>query len=161
MVNRAVSARKEERPLRPVRRRWDVFDLRSDIDRMFGEFFESPVISASFSRGNFPPIDMVENDKEIVLKAELPGIDPKNIDIHVTPDRLEIRGEVKDEWEQKDTGCCIKERYSGSFERVIGLPTEVNQDEVKAQYKDGILNIVLPKTVPRKPLTRKIDIETS
>lgn len=156
MVSRFLPARREDRIFSPVRRLWDIFDLRSDIDRMFDDFFEFPLV-----RGNFPPIDMVETENDIVVKAELPGIDPKNIDIHVTPDRLEIRGEIKDEVEQKEAGCCIKERYRGTFERALSLPVEVKQDDVKAQYRDGVLHITLPKTEPSKPKTKKVEIEVS
>ena len=160
MVNRSLPVRREDRLLRPVRRLWDVFDLRSDIDRMFDELFDFTLGNVPMRRGTYPLIDMTETDTEFILKAELPGIDPKNIDINVTPDRIEIRGEVKDEWEQKDTGCCIMERYHGTFERVIGLPAEVNQDQVKANYQDGILKITLPKTEPSKPKAKKVEIET-
>ncbi|NLJ38874.1 MAG: Hsp20/alpha crystallin family protein [Candidatus Atribacteria bacterium] len=160
MVNRSLPVRREDRLLRPVRRLWDVFDLRSDIDRMFDELFDFTLGNVPMRRGTYPLIDMTETDTEFILKAELPGIDPKNIDINVTPDRIEIRGEVKDEWEQKDTGCCIMERYRGTFERVIGLPAEVNQDGVKANYQDGILKITLPKTEPSKPKAKKVEIET-
>lgn len=161
MVNRSLPVRRDERAFRPIRRLWDVFDLRSDIDRIFDDLFDFSLASVPFRRGNYPPIDMTETETEIVLKAELPGIDPKNIDINVAQDRIEIRGEVKDEWEQKDTGCCIMERYHGTFERVIGLPAEVNQDGVKANYQNGILKITLPKTEPTKPKAKKVEIETS
>ena len=160
MVNKSLSLRKEDRLLKPARRLWDVFDLRSDFDRMFDDLFDFTLANVPLRRSNYPPIDMTETDTEFVLKAELPGIDPKNIDINVTADRIEIRGEVKDEWEQKDTGCCIMERYRGNFERVIGLPTEVDQDGVKANYQDGILKITLPKTEPSKPKAKKVEIET-
>ena len=161
MVNRSLPVRREDKAFRPARRLWDVFDLRSDIDRMFDELFDFSLSTVPFRRGNYPAIDMTETDNEIILKAELPGIDPKDIDINVTPDRVEIRGEVKDEREQKDTGCCIMERYHGTFERVIGLPTEVNQDGVKANYKDGILEITLPKTEPSKPKAKKVEVKTA
>ena len=160
MVNKTLPVKRENRLLRPVRRLEDVFDLRSDIDRMFDDLFDFSLANVPLRRGNYPPIDLTETDTEFALKAELPGIDPKNIDINVTPDRIEIRGEVKDEWEQKDIGRCIMERYYGTFERVIGLPAEVNQDGVKANYQDGILKITLPKAEPSKPKTKKIEIET-
>ena len=101
MVNKSLSLRKEDRLLRPARRLWDVFDLRSDFDRMFDDLFDFTLANVPLRRSNYPPIDMTETDTEFVLKAELPGIDPKNIDINVTADRIEIRGEVKDEWSRK------------------------------------------------------------
>ena len=72
---------------------------------------------------------------------------------------MNIKGEVKDEWEEKDVGYYARERYYGTFERTFPLPAKVKQDEVKAQYKDGVLNITLPKMEPSKPKAKKVEIE--
>lgn len=161
MVRRGVPARREERRVSPIRRLWDLFDLRSDLDEIFDELMEAPFFSTPSWFGNFPAVDVAETENEVIVKAELPGIDPKNLEVHVTEDSLDIKGEIKDEWEERDVGYCRRERYCGTFERTIALPAKVKQDEVKAQYKDGILTITLPKVEPSKPKARKVEIEVA
>lgn len=161
MVRRNIPARKEERRVSPIRRLWDLFDLRSDLDEIFDELMEAPFFTSPSWLGGFPAVDVAETESEVVVKAEIPGIDPKNLEVHVTEDSLDIKGEVKDEWEEKNVGYCRRERYCGTFERTIALPAKVRQDEVKAQYRDGILTITLPKVEPSKPRARKVEIEVA
>lgn len=139
-----------------------MFGLR-DLDSLFDDFFTTPFFrEPSLSRG-FPVVDVGETDDAVFVKAELPGIDPKDVEVNVADDIVELRGEVKEEREEggEDTGFYRKERYYGTFERSIPLPVKVKQDNVKAQYKDGILRITLPKSEPSKPKARKVDIEVS
>jgi len=159
MARRDVPVRREERQVSPMRRLWDLFDLRSDLDELFDELMEAPFFTRPLLSSVFPAIDVAETENDVIVKAELPGIDPKNLEVHVTEDSLSVKGEIKDEWEEKGVGYCRRERYCGNFERNIGLPAKVKQDEVKAQYKDGILTITLPKVEPSKPKTKKVEIE--
>lgn len=161
MVRRSVPARREERKVSPIRRLWDLFDLRSDLDEIFDELMETPFFSQPSWFSAFPAVDVAETENEVIVKAELPGVDPKNLEVHVTEDSLNVKGEVKDEWEERDVGYCRRERYCGTFERAIALPAKVKQDEVKAQYKDGVLTITLPKVEPSKPKARKVEIEVA
>ena len=161
MARRDVPVRREERKVSPVRRLWDLFDLRSDIDELFDELMEAPFFARPLLSSVFPAVDVAETESDVVVKAELPGIDPKNLEVHVTEDNLSIKGEIRDEWEDKEVGYCRRERYCGTFERSIGLPAKVKQDEVKAQYKDGVLTITLPKVEPSKPKTKKVEIEVA
>ncbi len=161
MVRRSVPARREERKVSPIRRLWDLFDLRSDLDEIFDELMETPFFSQPSWFSTFPAVDVAETENEVIVKAELPGVDPKNLEVHVTEDSLNVKGEVKDEWEERDVGYCRRERYCGTFERAIALPAKVKQDEVKAQYKDGVLTITLPKVEPSKPKARKVEIEVA
>lgn len=161
MARRDVPVRREDRPVSPIRRLWDIFDLRSDLDEFFDELMEAPFFTRPLWSNVFPAIDIAETENEVVAKAELPGIDPKNLEVHVTEDTLSLKGEIKDEWEDKGVGYCRRERYSGSFERTLALPAKVKQEEVKAQYKDGILTITLPKVEPSKPKTKKVEIEVA
>ncbi|MDK2897763.1 MAG: hypothetical protein PWP04_1883 [Candidatus Atribacteria bacterium] len=160
MAKRLIPARRE-RSVSPARRLWDLFDLRSDLDSIFDELMETPLLTQPFLGGGFPAVDVAENENEIIVKAEVPGLDPKDVDVKVSEDAVEIRGETKDELEEKDAGYYRRERYYGSFERVINLPTKVKEDQVKATYKNGILTITLPKTEPSKPKARKVEIEVS
>ncbi|MBS4015394.1 MAG: Hsp20/alpha crystallin family protein, partial [Candidatus Latescibacteria bacterium] len=95
----------------------------------------------------------------IIVRAEVPGVDKKNMTISISEDELTIKGEVKREHEvtEKDYYHC--ERTYGSFSRTIVLPTTVDKDKSKASYKDGILEITLPKTETAKPKEIKLAIE--
>lgn len=159
MARRLLPVRREERRVSPARRLWDLFDLRTDLDEIFDELMESPFFSAPSLAVGFPPVDIAETESEVIAKVEIPGVDPKDLEVQVTEDNLTIKGEVKDEWEEKDVGYYARERYYGTFERTLPLPAKVKQDEVKAQYRDGILNITLPKVEPSKPKAKKVEIE--
>ncbi|NSW76648.1 MAG: Hsp20/alpha crystallin family protein [Candidatus Atribacteria bacterium] len=161
MVRRDVPVKREERQVSPIRRLWDLFDLRSDLDELFDELMEAPFFTRPFLSSTFPAIDVAETENEVIIKAEIPGVDPKNLEVHVAEDNLNIKGEIKDEWEEKGVGYCRRERYCGAFERAVALPAKVKQEEVKAQYKDGVLTITLPKVEPSKPKTRKVEIEVA
>ncbi len=146
-------------PFRTVR---DMLGMRG-LDSLFDDFFTTPFFSQPAVSRGFPVIDVGETDESVFVKAELPGVDPKDVDVNVSDDVIELRGEVKEEREEgsEDTGFYRRERYYGTFERSIPLPVKVKQDEVKAQYKDGILSITLPKAEPSKPKARKVEIEVS
>ncbi|MGQ9473030.1 MAG: Hsp20/alpha crystallin family protein, partial [Candidatus Caldatribacteriaceae bacterium] len=125
MARRDVPVRREERPVSPIRRLWDLFDLRSDLDELFDELLEAPFLTRPLLGGRFPAVDVAETENEVIVKAELPGVDPKNLEVHVAEDSLSLKGEIKDEWEEKGVGYCSRERYAGSFERTIGLPAKI------------------------------------
>lgn len=105
-----------------------------------------------------PALDMHETNGEIVVKADLPGISKEDVQVELRDSTLVIKGERKKEEEVKERDYYRSERSFGSFSRVIGLPTEVKADAVKASFKDGVLEIHLPKTeeAKRKSLSVKI-----
>lgn len=131
----------------------DVF--RTDFDEMFNRFF------VDFPRlrlvdGVYPYVDISETDKELIVKAEIPGMDPKDIDITLRDGMLSIKGERKQEKEDKGEHYRRIERCYGSFTRNLRLPYEVSENKVKAECKDGILTIKLPKTGKSKEKHIKI-----
>jgi len=139
--------------------RWEPFkdlvSLRSDFDRMFESFFGSmPVVQESMWA---PVVDIVENNGNIEVKAELPGMSKKDIKVTVKDNILSLSGERKQETETKEKTYHRIERFYGGFCRNIQLPENVEADQVKATYKDGVLNIVLPK--PASAKQKKIDVE--
>ncbi len=145
--------REEENPFRALRREMD-----SLFENFFSGFEMEPFTSR---RGAFSPhIDVVESDKEITVTAELPGMDEKDIDVSLNEDTLSIRGEKKAEKEDKGKDYYRMERSYGSFSRSITLPKEVNTEKVEAQFKKGILTVVLPKTSKAVEETRKISIKS-
>jgi len=135
--------------LRPVWREMD--DL---LNRFFGEM---PLAERAWEW--MPSVDIAETDGNITVKAELPGMDAKDIDIDVTGDVLTLRGEKKTEEEKKEDRYYCRERHYGSFQRSFRLPAGVQSDKVDAEFKNGILSINIPKSKEGKQ--KKIDIKTT
>jgi HSP20 family protein len=133
-------------------------DLRREMDRVFESFLgrgkgkEAPDLLS-------PAVDLEETDKEIVVKAELPGIDPGDIDVELSGSNLIIRGEKKIEKEEKKKNYHLMERSYGSFFRSIPLPVEVKEKEIKANYKKGVLEISLPKAEVALPKKIKVNLK--
>lgn len=148
-----------------VRREDDsVLALRNEIDRVFDDFFNRPFglqpwFDNEFrSLENFSPnTDISENDKEIRVTLELPGMDADDIDIELHDDYLTIRGEKKSENEEKDEHFHRIERSYGSFHRTVPLPSEIKSDNIDAKFKNGVLNIKLPKVKSGKS-SKRIEI---
>jgi len=124
------------------------------LDQVFRGLDAPPVASAL--RAFEPRIDVEELAKEVRVTVELPGLEQKDFEIHLEGDVLRIRGEKRDEVQDRSAGWY--ERSTGSFERAIRLPTEVDADAASASFKDGILRITLPKA--RESQVRTIPIRT-
>ncbi|ODS33632.1 MAG: heat shock protein [Candidatus Scalindua rubra] len=126
--------------------KWDRLPLFSsfqdEVNRMLDSFFKSESL---YDTGWSPNIDIAETERDIIIKAEIPGIDAKDIDISVTGDTLMIKGEKKEEKEHNDEYYHRIERSYGSFMRNINLPAKVVADKVKAKDRNGLLEITLPK----------------
>jgi HSP20 family protein len=120
------------------------------------DIFWSP--DSLFGDGWFPSVDVSESKKDITVKAEMPGMDPKDIDISLEDGILRIKGEKRKEEEERDMNFYRAERAYGYFNRTIGLPAEVDASKVDASYKNGILNIKLKKVKESEP--KKIEIKT-
>lgn len=139
-----------------------VQSLQKEMNELLGHFFRGFEAEPFFeSGGRFTPaVDVSESDKEFTVTAELPGLDEKALDISVTRDALTIRGEKKEEHEDKDNGRYHRELHYGSFSRSIPLHAEVNPDAVKAVYKNGVLKVTLPKSAPSVAESRKITVQS-
>jgi HSP20 family protein len=126
--------------------KWDRLPLftsfQEEMNNMLDNFFGH---EAFYGMGWSPNIDIAENDNDIIIKAEIPGIDPKDIDISIEGDTLTIKGEKKEEKEHKGKHYHRVERSYGSFTRAIDLPAPVMKDKVKAEDHNGVLEITLPK----------------
>jgi HSP20 family protein len=131
--------------------------LQQEIDRLFDGFATS--FSGFPARGLVPSIDLSETDKEIELTAELPGLEEKDVQLNVADNVLTIRGEKKNEREEKNKDYQLVERSYGSFTRSIQLPTGVNPDSIKAVMSKGVLRVTVPKPAPSQ--AKKIDIKTA
>ena len=146
--------------------RWEPFrDLlatQRDFDRLFREAF-SPVFGEGelSTRTWAPSVDIYENGDNLVLKAELPGVDPKDVEVRVENNTLYLKGERKFENEVKEQNYHRVERSYGSFARSFSLPNSISTDKVKAEFKDGLLTLTMPKREEAKPKTIKIDVTKS
>jgi HSP20 family protein len=143
----------------------DIFSsLHREIDRVFDDFTHSehwPFRAFSSGNGKLSPrIDIAETDKKVEVTVELPGVDEKDIDISLSDDMLTVKGEKKSETEKTEKDYHLVERSYGSFERMTRLPCEVDADKVKADFKQGVLKITLPKSPEAKSKARKIAIST-
>ncbi len=134
----------------------DPTSLRTEMDRLFEDFL-SPVPYRQDWAAMTPPVDVEETPEAYVFRADLPGVDPKNVKITVNGDTLTLRGERKRE-EKKTNGNLHRfERAYGAFERAFTLGTPVRADQVKASYKDGVLEIRVPKADEAK--SREIEVQ--
>ncbi|MEN6451941.1 MAG: Hsp20/alpha crystallin family protein [Thermoguttaceae bacterium] len=124
--------------------------LRSEIDRLFDSFVREPFGALewpSWGPGKWaPPVDVAENDKEVTVRAELPGIDPKDIEVTVVGNQIVLSGEKKESTETKEKGFYQSETRYGSFRRTIPLPDGVDTEKVDAQYNNGVLTLRLAKS---------------
>jgi len=144
----------------PWRRRDPLTGFRSEMDRLFDRFFDGWPPRFSAEEGVWAPsVDVSETAKEVIVKAELPGMDPKDVDVTVDRDILTLRGERKKEEEEKGEDFHRVERRYGAFSRSIRLPAEVDANKVRATYKDGVLNINLPKT--KEASVKKIEVKAA
>ena len=122
--------------------------LRSEMDNLFDQFFRgSRLQPLTFGRKGewLPTLDVKENEKEITVKCDVPGVDARNIDVSLSGDLLTIKGEKKAENVEDSDDYYIAERSVGTFLRTIQLPDSVDSDSIKAEQKDGVLTIQLKK----------------
>lgn len=134
---------------RPAR---DVFGF-GGLDRLFDDFF-APAgreTEMSESRGWHPVVDIYNKEDSIVIKADLPGVDKKDIHVDLKGRVLTLSGERSEEKEANEEGCYRKERSHGKFVRTFNLATDVVPDKINATYKDGVLHITIPKSEAGKP----------
>lgn len=125
--------------------------LRKEMDRLFDRIWEGGVPEVTMPLGEWTPaLDISESEDAMIVKAEVPGIEPKDIHVTLNNQILSIAGEKKFESEKKDETFYRMERSSGSFARTINLPVAVDSARVTAVFKNGILTITMPKTAAAK-----------
>jgi HSP20 family protein len=149
----------------PWRKRYSkdlMMGFKNEMDNLFNHFFDVDVpFSDQMKNGGqwAPRIDVSEGDKEITVQVEIPGCDTKDVEVSIDGRILTIKGEKKHEKEEKEKNYVRVERTHGFFSRTLELPTEVDQKDVDATYKKGVLKIVLKKTATED--SKKIEIKTS
>jgi HSP20 family protein len=153
---------------------WRPFEaLRKEMDRLFDDFGGEdfwrrpirslPTFERSWSRkfAAAPVVDVAETDTAYEITAELPGMDEKNIEVNVANGGITIKGEKKEETEEKKKDYYVSERRYGSFERYFTLPEGVDANKIEATFKNGVLKVTLPKTAEAQKAAKKIEVKAA
>lgn len=155
---------KKNMPVRRDAAEDPVHALQTEMNRMFEDFqrgfgFDLQPFSGGIAAGWSPLVNVSEDDKEVRVDAELPGLDDKHIEVSLSDDALTIKGEKSEEKEQKDKNFHRIERSFGSFQRVIPLPAKIDADKVDANFKNGVLSVRLPKVQTEQQTKKKIEVK--
>src|ERR1700674_3374272 len=143
--------------------RWEPFrefsTLQYRMNRLFSDSFGPEAQDQSLAASGFaPPVDVYEDEHNITLKIEVPGIDEKDIDVRIENNTLTVHGERKFEKEEKEENYRRVERQYGSFTRTFNLPSTVDHENVQADYEKGVLKIKLAKKAEAKPKQIKVNV---
>jgi HSP20 family protein len=142
--------------------RWEPFreidTLQRELNRLFDSLGTSSSGKEKLGLGFVPPAEMTETDDAVHIRLEVPGMEAKDLNIEVTAESVAISGERKEETKTEEKGMTRSEFRYGQFRRVIPLPTRINNQNVKAEYKDGILKLELPKAEEEKHKVVKVNL---
>ncbi len=144
-----------DRPTFP--RSFDVLgQLKREMDRVFTDFSDRRI--SPYRAGVFPPLNVTEDDDKLCVSSELPGIEPDDIEISVEGDTLTLRGERKLPEAGEGVNYHRREREGGRFRRIVTLPVRIDPNGVEASFKNGVLNIILPKATEAR--AKQIKVKT-
>ncbi len=143
-------------PWRPLR---GLTPFGGEIDDFFERLFVEEISPEPAEKRWVPALDIAETKDAIAINVEIPGMEPKDVDISLNGDTLTIKGEKKQEEEWKKENYYWAERSYGNFSRSVRIPVEVKNEGIKAKYKNGTLRITLPKKEEVKPNEIKVEIE--
>lgn len=145
--------------------RWDPFQNLATLQDQVNRLFENPPAGRRAENSNLtawaPAVDVYETENELVIKADLPDISEKDLDVRVENNLLTIRGERKLEQKVNEDNYLRIERTYGSFSRSFSLPTTVDTESIQAEYKNGVLTVQLPKRAESKPRQVKVNVTTN
>jgi len=138
---------------------WNVLDrLHRQIDQLFGDSFASPAASTESSVAWIPSVDIHEEADKFVVRADLPGVESKDISVTAENRVLTVRGERHFERNTSQKGFERLERVGGAFLRRFTLPENVQEDQIKARHLNGVLEVTIPKVAAPEP--RRVSVET-
>ena len=161
-----VPWRNNNKPQAPATRE-DFFDpfvtFRREMDRMFDHFFGGSGLRHAQSgwQALTPAVDIDENEKEIVISAELPGVTEKDVEVSLAGDILTVKGEKRSQHGEKNGESTYMERRCGSFSRSVRLPFEAGEEQVDAQFSNGVLTVRVPKPAQLQRAVRPIDVKAA
>ena len=144
--------------------RWEPFRNVNSLQEQFSRLFDTsfPGRSSESDLTTWAPaVDIQETENELVLKADLPGIEEKDIDVRIENNTLTIRGERKFEKQVNEDNYLRVERSYGSFSRSFSLPNTINTEAISAEYKNGVLTVQMPKRPESKPKQVKVNVEAT
>ena len=146
------------RALTPWRPFAQLSTLHGELDDLFSQFFGDTLNQGNLSDSGLPAVETFSRGEEFVVRADLPGVDPKNVELSVEGDRLTIRGERKFEHKEGDEGSerAYREVQYGRFERILSLPAGVDPGSVKAGYRNGVLEVTMK--APQGHVSKKVPI---
>ena len=126
--------------------------MRDDMDRVFDRWFDLPLDLGWRTNGEswMPPLDVIDGENEVTIKAEIPGMAAKNVDVSISGNRLTLSGQKDESTEEKGESYRVSERRFGSFQRSFELPDGVDAEKVNAEQSDGVLTVKIPKLKPAK-----------
>ena len=137
----------------------EIGSLRGEMDRLWDRFVGETPFARGFTQELFPSVDVTETKDNLLIKAELPGLEAKDVNVSVSGDILTIKGEKTKEEEEKDEHYYHCERYCGSFQRSFRLPVNVQADKVEATFDKGVLKVTLPKEEKAKKKNIKVKVK--
>ena len=142
--------------------RWDPFEdigtLRRAMDRLLDEFFAPRRVPEERVMVWEPPVDMLETENELVVRAELPCADPEDLNVTVTRDTITIKGETRFDHEDGEPTYHVRQLRYGAFVRTLELPVEVHAEEAKATYQKGMVEVRIPKAARIKPTSINVPV---
>ncbi len=168
--NTAVKEKEEiKAPVSTKRERYSAYPflpLQRDMNQLFEDFSRGlgmwrPRIAETFFGDFHAKVELKDNDNELIVSAELPGVDMKDIELTLSPDSLTIKGEKREEVEEKEKGFYHCERNYGYFQRVLPLPCQIDKDSVEATFKNGVLKVVILKSKESIKDTKKVEIKNN
>lgn len=139
-----------------------MLSLRQAMNRLFDDFtfgWNMPALLEKTSHQYSPRVNVAETESAVIISAELPGMDLKDIEVKLLGDNIVLKGEKKEEKEEKSVGYHRVERTYGCFERILPLPPNVKKDAIDAVYRDGVLKVSLPKTEEAIKTSKTIPIK--
>jgi HSP20 family protein len=136
----------------------DLVSFREAMDRLFDERSFRPMWIGNGERQASPALDLYTTPEAVIAKVALPGVKPEDVDVTIGDDLVTISGAFKEEMETSDTGYVHKELSQGTFSRSFSLSTAIKADAAKAEFKDGLLTLTLPKTEGVKPTHVKVEV---
>jgi HSP20 family protein len=136
----------------------DLVSFRDAMERLFDERPFRPMWIGNGERGTAPALDLYTTPEAVIAKVALPGIKPEDVDVTIADDMVTISGAFKEEKERSDAGYVHKELTQGKFSRSFSVPTAIKVDAAKAEFKDGLLTLTLPKTEEVKPTHVKVQV---
>ena len=144
---------------------YPLFSLQRDVNWLFDDFFRGfdlrPLRMSDEKWGGFSPkMDLEETEKEFRITAELPGMEEKDVEVLLTGNAITLKGEKKEEKEEKGKSFYHMERSYGSFQRTVPLPEGIDLKKVDADFKNGVLTVRLPKTVEAKTRSKKVPVKS-